>query len=324
LTFILVDKPEGLTSHQVVRVLKKHLNPNRIGHLGTLDPFASGLLPIMLNGTTRLADEAHEGRKGYEFTIAFGLETDTLDSSGAEVEVCLQPKEFSLEKFEEDLQKACKHFQGAVLQTPPAYSALKYKGRPLYEYMRTEGKLPFDLADKTREVFIESLEFLCIEKGSPTKGSVWLEAGFRVYCQKGTYVRTLCKQIANYMGFCGFCSRLRRIQVGPWSVNHDKILKHILELGTSTLPLSHWVLPLEDFVPHIPVVEIPSSFNQALSNGNVFSISALAMPEKMLNGLVNETSKVIVKCGTLCFLTEINFSLDSSLQMLKVHPKKKL
>lgn len=140
----MIDKPAGVTSHAVVSFVRKALGISRVGHLGTLDPFASGLLPILVGGFTRMSDELMEGDKGYLFTIQFGSETDTLDPQGTVIASSPLAETLSLVQIEGALEK----LRGKIFQTPPAYSALKHKGRPLYEYMRTQGKLDFDIVEK--------------------------------------------------------------------------------------------------------------------------------------------------------------------------------
>lgn len=133
---ILVDKQPGITSHFVVARIRKILKLDKVGHLGTLDPFASGLLPIMIGGATRLADEVMEGKKGYLFEISFGSETDTLDIEGQVVRTEAVPENFALQ-----LVDVLNQFTGLISQVPPSFSALKMNGKPLYEHMRGKGEL---------------------------------------------------------------------------------------------------------------------------------------------------------------------------------------
>lgn len=206
---LLIDKPAGLTSHAVVGSARRIFPDHRIGHLGTLDPFASGLLPLLVGGLTRMSDELMAGTKGYDFTIKLGTETDTLDLVGKIVAQKPLPESLSRAEIESALQ----NYRGEIIQIPPVYSALKHNGRPLYEYMRTQGTLSFDIASKARKVCIEELCYIGSD-ADLARGEVLL----RARCSKGTYIRSLARDIALHLGTVGHCSALRRIQVGDWQV----------------------------------------------------------------------------------------------------------
>lgn len=249
---LLIDKPIGVTSHAVVGMVKRSLRPlgsPKVGHLGTLDPFASGVLPIMVGGLTRLADELHTGTKGYLFRIQFGEETDTLDLTGNVLESAPVP---SLNRFSMEL--ALDSFRGHIRQIPPAYSALKHQGRPLYEYMRTQGKLAFDLADRARGVTVSALEDQSTELDY-ARGTAVLH----VTCSKGTYVRSLCRDIARTMETRGHCTELRRTAVGMWTEKDALTLEaeHLHQGDRLTnLLLTHLIAPL-DVLPDTPHLVVP-------------------------------------------------------------------
>lgn len=250
---LLVDKPIGVTSHAVVGMVKRSLRPAggpKVGHLGTLDPFASGVLPIMVGGLTRLADELHAGTKRYLFRIQFGAETDTLDLTGRVVDSAPVPR---LDR--QSIEAALKPFRGQILQIPPAYSALKHQGRPLYEYMRTQGKLGFDLADRARQVTLFSLEDQSTELDY-ARGTALLH----VTCSKGTYVRSLCRDIARALGTLGHCTELRRTAVGVWAEKDTLALQpeNLRQADQLTAFLiKHLISPL-DVMPALPHLVIPS------------------------------------------------------------------
>lgn len=262
---ILVDKCAGPTSHAVVSALKRALSPERIGHLGTLDPFASGLLPIMLGGATRLADDAMEGHKQYLFTVRFGAETDTLDPSGRLVREA--PAESVTRKA---LEEALASFRGSILQTPPAYSALKVGGRPLYEYMRAEGKLPVDIETKRRAVDIHSMEcvdFFLGEDGAP-------RAVLRTVCGKGTYVRCLARDIASHLGSAGMCETLRREAVFPWSVNDAAVFRYVDGMSVRAEDVLALLQPPGAMTPHYATLQLPTEpFERRLLSGNAFVVA---------------------------------------------------
>jgi tRNA pseudouridine55 synthase len=214
-SLLLIDKPEGVTSHAVVALARRVLGEKRIGHLGTLDPFASGLLPLLIGGMTRLSDLLMDGDKSYLFTLSLGTETDTLDPSGQTVATAGVPQGLNSATLDTVLQK----FRGTIEQVPPAYSALKHQGRPLYEYMRTQGQLGFDLNEKKRSVVLHHL----IDRTASddyAKGILTLE----VVCSKGTYIRSLARDIAHTLGTVGHCARLRRLAVGNFQVSSAAVV----------------------------------------------------------------------------------------------------
>lgn len=224
---LLIDKATGVTSHSVVAAVRRELKVERVGHLGTLDPFASGLLPVLVGNATRLSDVLMDGQKQYLFTIKLGSETDTLDTTGLIVEEKEVPHNF-IEKMKTILP----NFSGDVEQIPPAYSALKMGGRPLYEYMRSCGQLPQSLETKKRNVRIDKIEFVDACESSHC-------ISFRVVCGKGTYVRSLARDMARAIGTVGHCFTLRREGVGVWDV-------------ADALPFSaHAFLRQEEIIPHL-------------------------------------------------------------------------
>jgi tRNA pseudouridine55 synthase len=256
---LIIDKPEGPTSHHIVAQIKRLLSPERIGHLGTLDPFASGLLPIMLGGATKLADEAMEASKGYLFRISLGIETDTLDPSGQTTKT----SDFRVTSVEK-VSLALSKFVGKIRQVPPAYSALKKDGRPLYEYMRAEGKLPFDLEEKAR--FVEVFE-MNLRTFSEEMQFIDLE----VICAKGTYVRCLARDIANELGTVGHCSQLRRHRVGHWLTEQSYTVPG---QSLSEIDLLSHLQPAHNIAPELRVFKcIDANVHQRLLSGNPLTIS---------------------------------------------------
>ncbi len=193
---LVVNKPAGMISKDVSRWLVKRIGKVKLGHVGTLDPGASGVLPLLLGRATRLQDYLLELPKSYEFDVEFGRETDTLDNDGQNV------KELPWEHVTEDsLRESIKAFVGELEQTPPLYSAVKYKGRPLYDYARAQEGDDLPLEAMKRIVTVSRFDFLTF--GGKT-------ASFRVTCSKGTYVRTLVKDLAEKVGTCGTLTRLVR------------------------------------------------------------------------------------------------------------------
>lgn len=199
--FLLINKPSGITSHDVVNITRKILKTKKIGHTGTLDPLASGVMLLGVNQATRLNEYLLTNEKEYIATFYFGEERDTQDIHGNIIRTCSLPT-ISKSLFEKVLQS----FLGEQLQTPPMYSAIKKDGKPLYKYAR-ENIAVNDIED--RHIFIHSIECLSFSNQ---------KASIKVHCSKGTYIRTLCKDIAIQCGSCGTLSDLKRIRVGSFEL----------------------------------------------------------------------------------------------------------
>jgi len=254
--WLVVDKPLGPTSAQVVGKLKWALHKGgygkvKIGHGGTLDPLASGVLPIALGEATKLAGYLLNGPKAYRFTLTFGAATSTDDAEGAVV--ATSPVRPSAEAIRAILPR----FTGPIRQRPPAYSALKVDGERAYALARA-GKPP-ELAE--REVTIFALDLLGSDPESAT---------FDVRCSKGTYVRSLARDFAEALGTVGHVSQLRRTGAGPFTLEQ-------------ALPLDKWVglvhgaaleqalLPLTAGLDDIPVLVVDPEDALALSQGKRLS-----------------------------------------------------
>jgi len=197
---LIVDKPEGITSLDVVREIKHRFGVKKAGHIGTLDPFATGVLPIVINEGTKLVPFLKEGPKEYEGTLQLGEETNTEDRTGQVV--LKQPWEgIQPEKVEALIQT----FLGKIRQTPPMFSAIKMQGRPLYRLAR-EG---IEVERKEREIEIYNIQVEKIELP---------RVHFKVSCSKGTYIRTLGKDIGRKIGCGAHLLHLRRIRSGPFTL----------------------------------------------------------------------------------------------------------
>ncbi len=198
--WILVDKPIGMTSTQVLGAIRRIYNPDKLGHGGTLDPFATGLLPIALGEATKTIDYCLNGSKQYEFTLRFGVATDTQDPTGNIIE----QNDFAPTR--EEILATIPHFLGDIMQTPPKYSALKVNGQRAYNMARNGEE--FTLQD--RPVSIYELQLLAYNPPNAT---------FCAKVSKGTYIRTLGVDMANFMGALGHVAQLRRTQIAHFSIN---------------------------------------------------------------------------------------------------------
>ena len=216
---IIVDKQKGKTSFDEIRDIRKTYNIKKVGHAGTLDPMATGVLIILVGEATKLSDYLMNHDKEYIATLKLGKKTDTGDSEGTIIEEKEIPN-----LCKENVQNVLNTFIGKSKQIPPMYSAIKVNGKKLYELAR-EGK---EIERQERKIEIYSLEIIkLIEENKKIA-----EIEFKVNCSKGTYIRTLCEDIAEKLGTCGYMKELRRTRVGRFTLNDkDKFitLEEIME-----------------------------------------------------------------------------------------------
>ncbi|HLZ19036.1 MAG TPA: tRNA pseudouridine(55) synthase TruB, partial [Smithellaceae bacterium] len=192
---MVIDKPAGLTSHDVVSRVKRILGAQKAGHTGTLDPMATGVLPVCIGEATKLARFLSLENKTYRATMLLGVRTDTQDIEGKVTQ------KSDILVAEENIRRVLAAMVGKIKQIPPAYSALKHKGKPLYKYAR-QGEFP-EIAPRDVEIFNIHIKDISLPNVT-----------FEVSCSKGTYIRTLCADAGEALG-CGAClSGLRRLQSG--------------------------------------------------------------------------------------------------------------
>ena len=200
---IVINKPIGCTSYNIVYRVKK-IFKEKVGHTGTLDPLATGVLPILIGKGTKLSNYLMEHDKEYIATLKLGKKTDTLDAEGEVIEEReVDDNIFNKDKIDEVLNK----FIGKIEQIPPLYSAIKVNGKKLYEYARNGQNVEV----KPRQVEIYKINLLNIDKEQK-------EIKFKVNCSKGTYIRTLCLDIAEKLGSIGYMSSLQRTRVGRFKI----------------------------------------------------------------------------------------------------------
>lgn len=211
---LLVDKPPKLTSHDVVDVARRLLGTRRVGHTGTLDPAATGLLVLCVGRAGRLQSFLTAWEKTYEGTIVFGVATDTYDTEGTPVGAPHPGAEPSRERLEE----ACRAFTGEILQVPPPFSAKKVNGKKFYELARAGEPVP----DTPKKVTVRALEILGLD------GAV---ARFRVTCTSGTYIRSLAHDIGKALGTGAHLGSLRRTSIGPFRLEDARTLDALEALG---------------------------------------------------------------------------------------------
>ncbi|MCP9222581.1 tRNA pseudouridine(55) synthase TruB [Erythrobacter sp. LQ02-29] len=281
--WIILDKPRGLGSTQAVAAVKRNLRQGgyaktKVGHGGTLDPLAEGVLPIALGEATKLAGRMLDASKIYEFTIQFGEETDTLDTEGEVIarSTRLPPMEA--------VAAVLDAFVGEIEQTPPAYSAVKIDGKRAYDRARA-GE---EVAMKTRRVTIRDLRlaggyagednpsqlatgFAQPDPYNPAPPLVSVDAvTLTAHVSKGTYIRSLARDIARALGTVGHVTYLRRTKAGPFREDQAISLDKLNEIGNGA-PLQDLLLPLEAGLDDIPALNLTPDSAQAVRQGRVLS-----------------------------------------------------
>lgn len=249
--WLIIDKPQGMGSTQVVGKTRYLLQAKKNGHTGTLDPFATGVLPIAFGEATKLVPFVTDGKKEYEFTLKWCEKTDTGDTEGTVIARC--------EKIptHNEIMAALPHFIGKIMQTPPVYSAIKINGRPAYELARKGQNVEI----KPRQIEIFRLELLAEQADS---------AQFRVECSKGTYIRTLGKDLAEYLGTFGYLTALRRTKCGNFDLK-TKILLDSLEKIEYVENRRQLLLPLETSLRDIAEIAVTAEDAKKLSMGQGIS-----------------------------------------------------
>lgn len=248
---IVIRKEKGFTSHDVVAKLRGILHMKKIGHTGTLDPDAVGVLPVALGKGTKLVDLITDKEKTYEAVLHLGITTDTQDMSGTVLE------EKPVNATEEQVRETIAGFVGEQMQIPPMYSALKINGKKLYELAR-EGKT---VERKARPVCFYQIEVLDIQL--PV-------VQIRVTCSKGTYIRTLCHDIGQKLGCGGCMEQLLRTRVGRFSLEESHTLSEV-EQAVSEGTVCKWIYPVENVLAEYPKIQADSYGDRLLQNGNPLS-----------------------------------------------------
>ena len=249
---IIIDKPQEWTSNDVVSRLRRVFNTRRIGHGGTLDPMATGVLPVFVGRATRGVEFFEHAEKVYEATVRFGLTTDTEDITGkvlTETEVHLT---------EADLENVLPRFRGDIMQVPPMYSAIKVNGQKLYDLAR-KGR---EVERQPRPITIHELQLLEFSGN---------EARLRVRCSKGTYIRTLCKDIGEALGCGGCMAALRRVEAGEYTLEGSIPLRQLLDISEAGEDVEHLLRPVDTMFASHPGLKLNEKQTRLVKNGNAFS-----------------------------------------------------
>ncbi len=252
---LVLDKPEGKSSTEMVEWIKRRFRVRKAGHAGTLDPFATGVLPICLGRGTKIAQFILAGDKEYEGRFELGVETDTYDFTGEEV------ARYSLPDLSRaEVQRVCEEFVGVIEQRPPAFSAAKLHGRPLYKYAR-EG-LKVEKPPKKVEV----LTFEILDFQPPF-------VDFRIYCSKGTYIRSLIHEVGQKLGCGAVLLSLRRLRKGPFTLGQALSVEDCETLGPKVLEQK--IIPIPQALSFIPALTITPELARQIRHGRPLSLGVL-------------------------------------------------
>ena len=256
---LVVKKEKNYTSHDIVAIVKK-ITKTKVGHTGTLDPMATGVLPLLLGEGTKLSKYLIEHDKIYIATIKLGQKTDTQDAEGKVIE----EKEVNEALLnEEDVKTILNNLKGRQVQTPPIYSAIKVNGKKLYDYARKNQEVEIP----KREIKIYEMELIGINESEKT-------ITFKVHCSKGTYIRSLCETISEKLETVGYMKELNRIKVGSFSENKAVTLEEIKENAKNKEFWIEKMITIEKFFKDKPKIILPEYKLKLFLNGVNLSIKA--------------------------------------------------
>lgn len=244
---LIINKPKGYTSHDVVNVLRKTLNTRKIGHTGTLDPNATGVLPILVGAATKISKYLVEHDKTYIATVKLGKKTDTGDSEGNVIQEDPDLPKVSYEQIEDVL----KTFKGKQKQIPPIYSAIKINGKKAYEYARQGQAIELE----PRDIEIYSIKLIKVEEKEIT---------FEVSCSKGTYIRVLCEDIAKVLGTIGYMKELTRTEVNNFNIEEAITIEEIKE---NSLIVDEKIISIERLFMHKQEINLNNRKKELFLNG---------------------------------------------------------
>ncbi len=256
---LLLDKPTGLSSNQVLQKVKRLFNAQKVGHTGSLDPIATGLLPLCFGHATKISGMFLNSDKCYEVKIQFGANTDSGDCEGAVID---QPKSGSALPDRAQLEQVLRQFRGQIAQVPPMYSALKRNGQPLYKLAR-QGIV---VAREPRQVTVYALSIIDFQKST---------VNLRISCSKGFYIRSLAMDLGEALGCGGHVSRLRRVGVGEFSIDQAVTLEQLVAL--ESLHRQRLLLPIDHVLHHLPKIDLTEKTAHYFCQGQ--AVRALNLPK---------------------------------------------
>lgn len=249
---LIVNKPKDMTSHDVVSILRKKLNIKKIGHTGTLDPMATGVLPICIGKATRISEYIMQQGKAYIATLKFGVETDTYDITGKITNIS-DNKYFKLD----DIKSALKKFIGEINQIPPLYSAIKVNGKKLYEYARNDEIIEV----KSRKIKIYDIKIL---------ENIRDELKIYVKCSKGTYIRSLIHDLGKELNTFACMTDLQRVKVGNFSIEESFTINQLKKLSIEDIENN--LVSISDSLYNLEEIIVDENISERLSNGQKINI----------------------------------------------------
>ena len=263
---LIIDKPAGITSHDVVARCRRILKTKRIGHTGTLDPFATGVMVVLVGKATRLAQFLDKDAKEYEATVRFGFETDTGDRTGKKKEE-EKGRKGEREIIKEEIEMVLKDFRGEILQTPPMFSAKKVDGKKLYELARKG----IEIERKPVKLNISQLELLelrveSFESGETDSRLSTLDSRLLVACSAGTYIRVLAEDIGKKLKTGAHLAELRRTRAGKFGIEKSVTLEK-LEETVAENKLSEVLISTNEAVSHLKEVKLSAEEVAKIKNG---------------------------------------------------------
>ncbi|MGO9605201.1 MAG: tRNA pseudouridine(55) synthase TruB [Candidatus Binataceae bacterium] len=285
---VLIDKPAGITSAEVVRRVKRFVKPARVGHLGTLDPFATGLLPILIGEATKLAPFLEGGDKRYAGLIKVGAETDTLDRDGSVVRTAPAPPLTAT-----CLAKVAARFTGKIVQTPPVFSAIKRGGVPLYKLARKGVEVE---PPEPREIEVRSLRL-------EAEGADSIR--FEVVCSTGTYIRSLARDIGVALESVAYLDQLRRLRSAGFSIEDASALDTVLAALESDDKSALRIIAPGDAIPDMPGAAIDSELERRLRNGDSTALDMVAPSSGGFFKVLNHEGRLIAVARATSRVTAI-------------------
>ena len=277
-----MNKPAGITSADVVRVLKEKMNPTKIGHAGTLDPDATGLIPLALGEATKAIPYLLESKKKYEATFLYGTKTDTDDASGNTI------KASSYVPKKNEILEALTYYSEVIFQIPPKVSAVKVDGKRAYK--RFKAKENFELKARSIKVYELAL------KSYNERG----EAIVHFECSKGGYVRSIARDLGDYLGCFGYVRNLNRLEYGPFNVSQAVHLSDLKDFSKENLELN--LKGIEIGIPHLKIFECPVNDLKHLENGRPIKCPTtltLSQGEKLIAKYKGKVKGILFKDGSL-------------------------
>ncbi len=248
---LLLDKPKGLSSNQALQKAKYLYQAAKAGHTGTLDPMATGVLPVCFGEATKFSQYLTDADKAYQATLKLGVTTTTGDAEGEVLQT--RPVDCDVDRF----SQVCEQFVGEIAQTPPMYSALKFEGKPLYEYARAG----IEIERPARKIHIHSIQVDAFEQDI---------AQITVHCSKGTYIRTLAEDIGEQLGCGSHLIGLRRTLSGPFSLSQSLTIEQLASLNEAQKV--EYLLPVDQTVTTLPAVTLTQEMVDKIRLGQTIKI----------------------------------------------------